>query len=201
MAKIIVVEGADKVGKATQTNILRDALPKSVLVEVPTKGLTHKVIYWMLKNGLAKRLPNAFQFVQFLNKLVFQTFSLPKLLRTYDYVILDRWALSGLVYGEATGVNDWFNNVLYMVLRKPDITIIMTGTSFKRGKADDVYEKDSDLQTAVKARYWSIGTSDGWPGHELLYNGGTREEVFHRVLGVLVHAGIIDSVDAPWGHV
>ncbi len=191
--KIIVIEGGDKVGKQTQTEMLYDALAENhsvTLVEIPAKGLTHKAIYWMLRNGAAQRFPNVFQFIQFVNKLAFQTLVLSTMEAMSDYIILDRWSLSAIVYGDATGVNRRFNRFLYDLLRKPDITLIMHGQSFKR-EGSDSYEKDTKLQKAVKDGYFDWARR--YPGkNQLVSNIGTREEVHSTVMGVLKHEGIIE---------
>lgn len=193
--KVICVEGPDKSGKQTQTNMLYDTLAERngvTLVEVPVKGLTHKAIYWMLRNGTAKRFPNFFQFVQFLNKLAFQLTVLPTLKAMSDYVILDRWSLSAIVYGDATGVNKRFNRFLWGLLAKPDITLIMHGPSFNREGQSDSYEKDSKLQAAVRQGYydWSQEHPDD---HELVNNQGSRLEVHATIMGVLIHGGIVEK--------
>jgi hypothetical protein len=85
-ATLIAVEGADRVGKCTQsTSIVKmfnDMHRRARRIEIPFNDrLTYKVIYWMLRNGLAKKTPNLFQFVQFLNKFLFQVVVLPWLWR------------------------------------------------------------------------------------------------------------------------
>lgn len=195
-AKLVVVEGPDKHGKATQSKMLLDSLEaagyRTTLFEVPFKGLTYRVIYWMLRNTLAKRFPNLFQFIQFLNKFVFQLFVLPIVMVLNDIVVLDRWSLSAIVYGDATGVNKRFNRFLYSQLFKPDITLVMHGRSFKRDGKTDTYEKDSDLQRAVKKGYFDWATSH--EKHELISNHGTTEEVQQRILCTLAHAHITPNV-------
>ncbi len=196
-AKLIAVEGPDKHGKATQSRLLTNSLichgNKSVLVEVPFKGLTHKIIYWMLKNSLAKRFSNVFQFIQFLNKLTFQIFVLPVLMLINDYIVLDRWSLSAIVYGDATGVNKTFNRFLYHLLVKPDMTLVMHGRSFKRAGNSDTYEKDASLQDAVKKGYfeWAISHHEN---HEIISNHDEVEDVQQRILCTLAHAGITPDV-------
>ena len=189
-ATLVAVEGPDKVGKETQTKLLTQILKergnKAVLVEVPYgDGVTYPLIYMMLKNGVAKRWPNLFQFVQFLNKFVFQFTALLWLLLTNDYVVLDRWSLSAIVYGDATGVNPTYNRFLYFLLKRPDVTVVLHGPSFRRkSEADDVYEADNDLQKAVKRGYydWVIAHP---ADHELIDNQGTREDVSERVLAAV----------------
>lgn len=193
--KVICVEGPDKSGKQTQTNMLYDTLAENhsvTLVEVPVKGLTHKAIYWMLRNGTAKKLPNFFQFVQFLNKLAFQLTVLPTLKAMSDYVILDRWSLSAIVYGDATGVNARFNRFLYDLLMKPDVVLVMHGASYKRSGESDSYEKDSDLQMAVKKGYWAWAMAHNGR-HKLIHNVGTRDEVHARIMCTLIHDDVVDQ--------
>lgn len=196
MAKIIVIEGPDKVGKETQSKLLLQALAdlgkRVIRVEVPTKAAprTYKLIYWMLKNGWAKRLPNVFQFIQFLNKWFFQRNVLPRLSKDLDYIIFDRWSLSALVYGSATGVNEPLNFWLYNKLRKADTTIVMCEKSFRRSSTqDDSYERDSDLQAKVRNGY-RVWAEMNPLDHVLINNEQPVEDVHQDVLIKLAMFGI-----------
>lgn len=188
-AKLVAIEGPDKVGKQTQSQMLAHVLrrygDRVKLVEVPFNDrVTHRLIYWMLRNGAAKRFPNLFQFVQFVNKFVFQWTYLLWLRLTCAFVVLDRWSLSAIVYGDATGVNRTFNRVLYWLLVRPTVTVVLHGSSFKRKTVDDAYEKDSDLQLAVRRGYYDwvqAHPSD----HELIDNQGTKDEVHERILSAV----------------
>ena len=109
-AKLVVIEGPDRVGKETQALRLQVFLEAKGLrvksVEVPFRDYsTYYVIYWMLRSGSAVRWPNAFQTIQFLNKLSYQTFFFLFHLCVCDYVIFDRWTLSSKVYGPAGGAS------------------------------------------------------------------------------------------------
>jgi len=187
-ATVVVFEGADMTGKETQSKLLQRSLSdhgkRAIRVEVPAKACprTYKLIYWMLKNGLAKRLPNVFQFIQFLNKLLFQLRVLPELLNNFDYVIFDRWSLSAVIYGNATGVNERFNLWLYNRLKKADVTFVIHGQSFRRSTTtDDSYEKDSDLQAKVKESYttWAL---DHVNDHVLIKNDKPVDDIHAVVL-------------------
>lgn len=156
-AKLIVFEGPDQVGKGTQSRLFEKSLRKSghrvVRVEVPIHSpITHKMIYWMLSNGTARQFPNSFQFVHFINKLMFQALKLPKLMAENDVVILDRWTLSAVVYGDATGVHPDRNVLLYNTLKKPDATVVIVGPTRSRG-ADDAYEASHEIQDRVRHSY------------------------------------------------
>jgi thymidylate kinase len=195
MAKIVVFEGPDKVGKETQSKLLNQTLLNSgyrtIRVEVPSKMCprTHKLIYKMLHNGAAKRWPNVFQFVQFLNKWLFQLTVLPSLLRANDVVIFDRWSLSAVIYGGATGVNAALNMWLYNRLMKADVTVVFSGKSYRRNTADDSYEKDNELQARVKQAYseWAVAHPDD---HLLVDNARAIGEIHHDIVIDLCMRGV-----------
>lgn len=189
LAKLVAIEGPDKMGKQTQSHMLTHSLrrygDRVKLVEVPFNDrLTHKLIYFMLRNGQAKKYPNLFQFVQFLNKFIFQWTVLLWLRLTCAAVVLDRWSLSAIVYGDATGVNPTFNRLLYHLLAKPSVTVVLHGPSYKRKTVDDVYEKDSALQVAVRKGYYDW-VQDHPSDHDLIDNQGTVEEVHERIMSAV----------------
>lgn len=193
-ARLVVFEGADKSGKETQSKLLVTSLRKEghyVLRVEPAKEAHpwgKALIYWMLSSGWAKRLPNTFQFVQFLNKAFFQAFRLPGMLQVYDYVILDRWALSGYVYGKAENISGWLNDWMYRNLKRADVTLLMDGTSYRRGTAatDDSYEKDARLQNRVREIYRDFVALVGRSDHHVVDNRGEVEEVQARILSVVL---------------
>jgi len=166
MSKIIVIEGADRCGKATQASMLQSYLSRigcaSTIVEVPIRSaVTYKIIYWMLKNGLAKKLPKTFQWFQYLNRKIFQVFRLPRLEDRYEVIIMDRWSLSTIVYGAAEGVPKQYTIDLAKKLRQPDHTIILHGKSYSH-EAEDTYEADLALQNKVRQEYinWALDNPD-----------------------------------------
>ena len=193
--KILVFEGADKTGKETQSKLLQKALCdagyNAMRVEVPTKACprTYALIYKMLKDGSAKRWPNAFQFVQFLNKWMFQHRVLPGLMKYNDVVIFDRWSLSAIIYGNATGVNRTLNQFLYNRLKKADVTLVFHGKSFRRKAADDSYEKDTDLQEKVAIAYHTWGVKNH-KDHMLVNNERSVEDIHQGIIVDLCMRGV-----------
>jgi thymidylate kinase len=183
LAKIICVEGPDQMGKQTQANLLFLDLRSSVLREIPFNDhFTYALIYFMLENGFAKRFHNLFQFVQFCNKLLFQTFHLMPMMLMYDFIVLDRWYASSIVYGDATGVNKRFNHMLQKFLIKPDVTFILEGQRYKRPyEKNDSYESDKILQDSVKLGYKLF--SENINNNALMINNeGTPSEVHHKII-------------------
>ena len=198
-AKVICIEGHDRSGKATQSKAVADSLTskgyKVSKFEIPfNDGLTYWVIYKMLSSNKIKKSPNLFQFFQFLNKLFFQYTALLWAKLTSDYVILDRWKLSAIIYGNASGSNKIFNQILYLLLTSVDYTIVMSGETFKRDEALDAYESDNDFQIQVKNGYknWVMNNS---VDHALVTNKGTVEEVTKKIISHLNWVGITQNVD------
>lgn len=166
MSKIIVIEGPDRVGKATQAGALKEHLLKKdftvAIVEVPLKSnFLYHIVYWMLGNGLAKKFPKFFQWCQYFNRQIFQWTILPKLEKHCDYIIFDRWSLSTIIYGAAAGVSLDFTQKLYDRLRKPDFTVVLLGQSHGY-VPEDTYEADDKLQSDVRRLYdeWCEINSD-----------------------------------------
>jgi dTMP kinase len=157
MSKFIVIEGPDRVGKATQVKLLQKKLVEKnktvATVEVPLRSNpVYHLIYWMLGNGLAKKFPKIFQWLQYANRQIFQWTILPRLESECDYIIMDRWSLSTVVYGAATGVSEAFTKKLCDRLRRPDHTIVLYGAAH-RHEAEDTYESDERLQARVSDLY------------------------------------------------
>jgi thymidylate kinase len=194
MSKIVVIEGADRCGKATQASMLREYLMSigclTKIVEVPIRSaVTYKIIYWMLRNGFAKSYPKLFQWFQFLNRKIFQLFVLPDLERQYDIIVMDRWSLSTIVYGSAEGVSEEFTVALSKKLRSPDHTIILYGQSFPH-EAEDVYEQDQDLQDRVRMGYAQWAASN--PQECTLINcKQDKKTIFKKIKASLELKGII----------
>jgi thymidylate kinase len=195
MGKLIVIEGPDRSGKGTQSRLLVDALVRRgirvVRVE-PTKEShprARKMIYAMLESGEARRRPNAFQLLQFANRTYFTFFRLPELLRNNQLVVLDRWSLSGYVYGKCEGISQWLNELIRALTLDPDLTVILQGSTYARpGAADDSYEADADLQFRVHDEYRQCV---GLPHHIAVDNSGSVQEVHEDIVGLLHDHGIL----------
>lgn len=196
MAKLIVIEGPDRVGKATQTGLLYHELIRRAytvkLVEVPIKSLlTYRIIYFMLSTSLAKKFPKTFQWMQWLNKQVFQWLSLRSLERDYEYLIFDRWSLSSVIYGKCADVPEDFVMNLYQRLRVPDYTIVLNGKPHIVGNGD-AYEADSAMQAEVRTLYaqWAEQNQDTC---SLINANRTVAEVANDIIGTLESKNIVEA--------
>jgi thymidylate kinase len=155
---LITFEGPDGVGKSTQSVMLCDELVRqgfrATRMAVPIRpSLTQSIQVWMLSYGWALRLPRTFQLLILLNKLLFQWFSLSKLLRDNDFVILDRWDASALVFGLASGLHVDFVKYTYLPLRRPDLTFVLMGRAHADNDALDSYESNVCLQLRARQLY------------------------------------------------
>lgn len=193
--KIIAISGPDRIGKATQSKMLTEILNisgyKAVRVEVPVKNFLHKHIYDMLRSGSAKTYPRFFQCVQTANRIVFQLFELPKLLRENDYVILDRWSASSWVYGLATGLSNRFVTTLLSLVKKPDYTIILNGPARVK-ETRDVYEADLDLQRRVRV-YYDLYALENECSATLINATQSKQDVFEQIVNILKHQGLVSN--------
>lgn len=183
LAKIICIEGPDQMGKQTQANLLFDSFKNTAQREIPFKDyFTYSIIYFMLENKLAKRYPNLFQFIQFCNKFLFQFMHLFPMMLMYDFIILDRWSASSIVYGSATGVNFRFNQFLQKFLITPDLTLVLSGKQYKRPyEKNDSYESDKILQENVKKGYDDF-VKNNKETCVIINNVGDIFDVHHRIL-------------------
>src|SRR5271157_549367 len=153
-AKMFVLEGCDGCSKSTQTILLVKHLKnrgfRVAHVKAPWNDhATYNMIYWMLRNGYARLLPNVFQIIQFLNKLLFQVFVLPTLLCDNDYIIFDRWKLSMWTYGIADNANVHMTEFFLRHIKDPDFTVVLDGQSYIFPGVGDSYEKDVKYQNVV----------------------------------------------------
>jgi len=161
-AILISVEGVDGVGKTTHIKLLAHALAteghKVVIAKLPAYNtVTGGLIKRMLQNGRAVKWPNIFQIIQCIDKLVFQFFILPTMLKKFDYVLLDRWHASMWAYGLAGGANERLTNTCVNLMREPHAVLVFHGTCKRVGVQDD-YEKDKNFQKSVALHYvlWTV---------------------------------------------
>lgn len=159
--RIIVIEGPDKVGKQTQTNLLVENLRglgvRVATAEIPyNDGPIYNRIYEWLRNGVALKYPEAFQTYQVANRLVWQGDVLPKLAQNNDVIIMDRWNISAVVYGRSSGLSEEQvqDIIVNAGLIKPDMVFVFDGDPFVTpDREDDSYERNMELRRKVREGY------------------------------------------------
>jgi thymidylate kinase len=188
-ALLIVFEASDMQGKSYQAKRLVEKLNSVDITTAYAEPIRNSdAFFWFtrfaLDNGLAKRCKNLFQTLQFLNRILFHVNALRELLQTHDVVVLDRWALSGLIYGNADGANKFLSKLLYKCLKKPDVTIVLHGEPYRSSRPlKDTYELDDAMQKRVNDGYveWALKDVSAC----LVKSSGTKEHVHKRVMHLL----------------
>ncbi len=195
MTTYIAIEGSDKVGKATQTELLVNALnamqppprrqyiaPWARSVEIPFKdGATYDLIYAMLKDGRAKEAPGLFQTLHVANRAVWEAQNVNP---NQKYIIFDRWNASTVVYGRMAGLSDTFIAALLTGVRTTvDLTFVLDGKPM--ASAEDTYEANTEFMRKVRGGYlnWAVGRA-----HTLVFNANRPREVVHEDIMSVVRA-------------
>lgn len=186
MAKIICFEGADGLGKSTQAILLEEYLLakgfRAKYFKLPSKSYFGKLIYKLLDSGIAKKAPNLFQSINYFDKFIFQFAEI--LFSKYDYIILDRWFLSSIVYGISDGANEKFLNTLSKILIKPDITFVFFGENFLSNKNKlDSFESDVRLQKNAKKNYLLYGLLD--KNSKFIFANDKKEVISKTILEIM----------------
>lgn len=195
------IEGPDKVGKATQSNLLINALMdfsalRANLIEIPSKHHTcYDKIYDMLKrrdDGSAPALdhPEIFQTFQVANRIHVQE-DIERMVKGGPVVIVfDRWVPSSWAYGLASGVRPSQLTTINEGLLEPDVTFLLTGPSFDRpDQEDDAYEDDNTFQGRVRKEYQKWGLE-----HDVITIKARRpKEVVHDEIFTIVKRNLIDK--------
>ena len=182
---LVALEGADRVGKATQSKLLEEGLNanrhKATIEEIPyDDGVTHPEIYRMLKDGTVNLEPAVLQTLHAINRRFFQHSFLPTLAGHFDVVVLDRWNLSTRVYGAASGVSEPVTENLLVGIAEPDVVIVLDGKPFPK-EGLDVWEADTEFQRSVRAGYRAWCERD--PHRYVKFDAnGTKMQVHERIL-------------------
>jgi thymidylate kinase len=194
MTVFIALEGPDRVGKKTQSTMLKDALKsmghKVMLVEVPWNDhITYPTIYYMLEHGLASKFPTLFQIVQNMNKLLCQFVKFFEF-RRHDYVIFDRWRMSSHAYGTCTGANLVIVDLLFSMLLKPKATVVFVGKKLT-DICEDEYESNDSLQHRVRLYYEFAATMFERGCTVINIDSKTRKNIHEEVMFELGKSGLI----------
>lgn len=193
----ISFEGPDGCGKATQSLMLKEwfqanhpKLYPVVVLEFPCKeNIAYASIIKMLHDGSASMRPVLFQFYHWINKLGFASvLHIHNVLKFIDLstsvIILDRWRLSGLAYGAASGVPKRLSELMFACIPDADLTIIFHGKQH-RTEVRDILESDTDLQDAVQREYYTLATEGSKKPRVLVSTNASPEDVHSRVVTVI----------------
>jgi dTMP kinase len=167
--KLIVIDGPDKVGKQTQTEILakRLGVPRLEYPNYTTES--GKQIDNMLKSRITFD-KKAMQTLQAQNKLD----DLPMLyvlMETNTHIVIDRYMPSAMAYGVLDGFTVADIVALNFELPPVDVVIILSGENWTLGGD---YNENVDRQSKVKKIYHDLAHSHHW---FIVNSNQTREDV------------------------
>jgi dTMP kinase len=191
--KIIAIEGLDKSGKHTQTNMLVEHLRNQGFnvvqsefhrYDTPTGELIMK---WLRKEWNVSQ--TTIELIMAADKQAQQEWFDKLEKNNVDFLVLDRYTMSQFVYSLANDMEKSWVLQLQRFMRKPDLNIFIDipgEESMKRkGKwgENDRYESDLALLNEVRSLFF-------WYSKNIVDGMGTPEEV-HKDIVELVD-GIID---------
>lgn len=158
---IIAFEGIDACGKTTQIALLKKYLERNAKVRVFSfpnyETETGKAVKKLLKADDCD--PLVLQSLMSMNRYECQTEM--KVAKYEGFVLLDRYWLSGFVYGRADGLSESWLREVHTRLLQPDRWIILdlpVEESFRRRPVrDDAYEANVDRLEKARGWYASAG--------------------------------------------
>jgi dTMP kinase len=210
--KFIAIEAMDAAGKKTQSELLATKLG-ALLISFPRyETEIGKAILGNLKGEWGATDTNwsdgegGISFDNSNNPLVRQALftldrydaapEIKRVLASGRSVVVDRYWLSGLMYGASDLVNSGLLERVHECLPQPDVWVLLdvpVEESFRRRpERQDVYERDREKLEKIRKRYLEYFSQHGhetqapWPGSSYVWHVvdgvGTIEQVHERVM-------------------
>lgn len=165
----IDIEGPDGAGKKTQSNLIKKWLDELGYATTVTSFPDYETeIGREIKEFLYGRRRYPFEVAHILfaaNRWEKKDY-IKALLSSNDFIIVNRYTASNIVYGTANGLDrEWLWN-LERGLPRPDLTIVLDVdpevAKARKEKRTDSYEKDLDLQKEVRRIYLDFAHIYNW---------------------------------------
>ena len=207
---LVVLEGIDGTGKATQTKALSEKLRAHGLIvcnsSFPRYGMGRgaELVSRYLQGDCGDPDPYAAAMFYAMDRFEHRADLMLKL-ETSDVVVVDRYVGSNLAHQSARIVGDrekqahlkrfitWLEYDLHK-MPIPDVQILLSSTTATTAKnretreAADIHERDSDHQGRALEQYQSIAGESGWLTVLTVHEGRQREpeaitqELFEHVM-------------------
>lgn len=190
---LIVIEGSDKAGKATQTQMLKEGLEnKGMRVATLAFPVYDTAIGKEIKAFLHGESDYPIQVRHMLlsaNRWEKKD-EIEEELKENDAVILNRYYQSNLVYGLASGLKlEWLQS-LDEGLPKEDVVIVLDvapEVSIQRmSNKGDIFEMSDDIMNKVSKLYKELAERYGW----ILIDGDRSKEDVHKDIMKVVESRI-----------
>lgn len=193
--KLIVIEGMDGAGTTTQTKMLHDHLGSLGLKVTNSAEPTRSPLGLEIRRLLAQSIEKNSDLLTSLalcfaaDRMQHVASVIKPGLKTNDYVLLDRYVLSSMVY-QGIHLPTAFVKEINRFAIKPDLTIILDldiNLAFKRLQlrltTKDIYETPSMLEK-IRARYLHFAKDD--PANTVLIDAsGTVDQVHSHLKNIL----------------
>lgn len=186
---LVVIEGSDKAGKATQTKMLKEALQKR---NMKTRSLAFPAYDTKIGEEIRAFLHGERSYpIQVRHMLLSanrweKKAEIEKMLKQNDVVILNRYYQSNLVYGLSSGLKLEWLQALDEGLPKEDVVIVLDvapEVSIERMESKgDIFEMNDGIMHNVSKLYREFAGKYGW----VLVNGErSREEVHMEIMHII----------------
>lgn len=195
MGKLIILEGMDGSGTTTQSKMLVSYLEKmghrvSASAEPTKSPLGQEIRKWLAKP--LEQEPHLLAMLALCfaaDRMHHVHFGLAPDLKTHDFVIVDRYVLSSLVYQGLHLPLSFVKEINHFAL-KPDLTLVLQVPAqlaydriVARSGNKDFYESKPLLERLEK-RYLELAEQD--PEHTVILDGtGSKEQVHQRLIDIL----------------
>ncbi|MEM2760009.1 MAG: dTMP kinase [Nitrososphaerales archaeon] len=186
---LLVIEGSDKAGKATQTQLLKEDLERR---GVSVGTLAFPVYNTKIGEEIRAFLHGERNYSAQVRHMLLSANRwemrdvIEKMLRENNIVILNRYYQSNLVYGLASGLKLEWLSVLDEGLPKEDVVIVLdvpAEVSIQRmATKGDIFEMSDDIMHKVPQLYRELARKYGW----ILVNGDKSREDVHREIMSIV---------------
>jgi len=187
MGKIICFEGIDGAGKETQASLFKNYCDKNDLKSIQLSFPDYSTLLGKyIKEALSDEKFNAYALqMLFSADRIRQISKILKLKKDFDYLIMDRYKWSGIVYGSARNLDyNWLIN-LESPLPNPDITVLINITpqkSLNRTNGSDTFEQNISLLEKCYSLYQSLALKDNW----FIIDGNKDIQIIHNEIINLV---------------
>ena len=188
--KIIVIEGADKAGKLTQSRLLIDSLKLfgriCVVMDFPDYTTPIGLEIRAFLDG-EREYPNELKHMLMSANRWERKREIESMVETGTIVVINRYYQSNLVYGVSNGLSiNWLAN-LEKGLPREDIVIVLdvspSVSSQRSGDGDlDSFEKDRKLLLEVNKNYRKLAKQFKW---KIINGEKTKEQVHHEIMKIV----------------
>jgi dTMP kinase len=187
--KIIVIEGTDKAGKGTQSQLLIDSLKLSgricVMMNFPDYATPIGVEIRAFLDG-KRDYPNELKHILLSANRWEKKKEIENMIDNGTILIMNRYYQSNLVYGIANGLNiNWLLN-LDKGLPKEDLAMVIEvspQTSYRRALENrDVFEKDHKLLVEVHKKYRKLAKQFKW---KIINGEKSKDQVHEEIIKIV----------------